>query len=417
MRLLERVIRLSAKMSSNPTARQLAEGPWRLCSISPRRPILEALAPVLTECFPSGNFREIHSYPSAEELTRELTAQVPDVCFVDAITDSPAALDLFSRILRINSRINVIALLAADQPGLILKSLRMGATEFVMQPFTTDQLLAALPKLSRKSPDPRDLGKVYCVVPVKGACGASTVACNLAFRWKRSAESKRVLLADMDPLCGTMSFLLKLKSTYSFIDALQRADTLDADLWRAMVTPSGGVDVLLAPELLVHGINEVQDASPVVEFARRHHGTVILDAGNAYGPWNLSLARASDEVLLVTTNELPALHAAQRALAYLEAKGIGRWQVRLVVNRYDKRVGLEQEAVASALHIDLLHTLPSAYDTLQKALMEGKPVAPGSALGKEFSALADKLTGRSDKPAPRAAPFGGFLSLFSRTFS
>ncbi len=82
---------------------------------------------------------------------------------------------------------------------------------------------------------------------MKGACGASTLAASLAFQWKRF-EAKRVLLADMDASTGTISFLLKLKSTYSFIDALARAESLDADLWRGIVSQSGGIDVLLSPE-------------------------------------------------------------------------------------------------------------------------------------------------------------------------
>ena len=86
------------------------------------------------------------------------------------------------------------------------------------------------------------------VMPAKGACGASTIACNLAFQWKRHG-AKRVLLADLDPLTGTMSFLLKIKSIYSFVDVLMRGGELDHDLWNSMVTHVQGIDVLLAPEV------------------------------------------------------------------------------------------------------------------------------------------------------------------------
>src|SRR5260370_887867 len=90
----------------------------------------------------------------------------------------------------------------------------------------------------------KEPAKVVAVMPAKGACGATTVACNLAFQWKK-LSGQRVLLADLDPLAGTLSFLLKIKSTYSFLDVLQRAHELDADLWNHMVVPVQGVDVLL----------------------------------------------------------------------------------------------------------------------------------------------------------------------------
>ncbi len=282
-----------------------------------------------------------------------------------------------------------------------------------MQPFGSNQVRAVLPKLTKAALERKDAAKVYCVMPAKGACGASTIACNIAFQWKRLG-SKRVLLADMDPLTGTLSFLLKLKSAYSFIDVLHRAGTLDTDLWKAMVIPCGGVEVLLAPELLAQGINEMQDASPILDFARRNYETVILDAGSAYGEWNLSQARASDEVLLVTTNELPALHGAQRSLSYLEANQIPKWKIRVIINRYDKKVGLDKAVIASALHVDVVHTIPSDFDIVQKALLHGKPIPPNSAMGRELTVLGDRLADR-EKPSPaRTAPFGGFLSLFSR---
>ena len=54
----------------------------------------------------------------------------------------------------------------------------------------------------------------------------------------------------------------------------------------------------------------------------------------------LNQARAANELLLVTTNELPALQAAQRALSYLDSNRIGRWKVRLIVNRYQREAKL-----------------------------------------------------------------------------
>ena len=61
-------------------------------------------------------------------------------------------------------------------------------------------------------------------MPGKGACGASTIAANLAYHIQRLSKT-RLLLADMDPMTGTTSFLLNLKSTYSFIDALYTPTT------------------------------------------------------------------------------------------------------------------------------------------------------------------------------------------------
>ena len=113
------------------------------------------------------------------------------------------------------------------------------------------------------------------------------------------------------------------------------------------------------------------------------YDVVILDTGSVYGAWSLSQARAATDLLLVTTNELPALQAAQRALSYLEANKIGKWKTRLVVNRYQRDVGLSREVIGTALHTDVFETLPSDYDAVQKALMEGSPKAGEEMLSSE----------------------------------
>jgi pilus assembly protein CpaE len=254
------------------------------------------------------------------------------------------------------------------------------------------------------------------VMPAKGACGATTIACNLAFQWKRHG-AKRVLLADLDPLTGTMSFLLKIKSIYSFVDALTRSSELDHDLWNSMVTHVQGIDVLLAPELLVEGANELRDPSPILDYARHNYDVVVIDAGGVYGEWNLNQARMASELLLVTTNELPALQAAQRALSYLDANRIGRWKIRLIVNRYLRDVGLSREVIATALHTEVYDIFPSDYEAVQKSLMEGKPAPSSTTFGKSIMLLADKLNGGRGEPAAKkkSSSLGGLLGLFTKT--
>ena len=48
------------------------------------------------------------------------------------------------------------------------------------------------------------------------------------------------IVTDLDPATGTLSFLLKLKSSYSFVDALTHSSQMDEDLWRALVTSQHG---------------------------------------------------------------------------------------------------------------------------------------------------------------------------------
>lgn len=391
----------------------------RALIISPNERMAGEIGPLLQQKRPGTQISPLNFYPSPREISQDLPGI--ELVLLDASAEPGHALQLLTEITRI-ATVPVLVLLDADDPSFILRCLRAGAADFLLRPFTGDQVEAVLAKLSRLQPVPEsgsgpDTCKIIAVMPAKGACGATTIACNLAFHWKRSGGG-RVLLADLDPLTGTISFLLKIKSVYSFLDVLQRGNELDEDLWRAMVTNVSGVDVLLAPELLTEAPRELNDPGAILNYARHSYDVVVLDAGSVYGEWNLNQARAADELLLVCTNELPALQAAQRALSYLDTNRIGRWKVRLVVNRYQREVGLSRDVIGTALHTEVFESVPSDYDAVQKALMEGRPVSPGSTFGKSLSQLAQRLGGPAQtdgaEPAKKKNGTRGLFGLFSK---
>jgi pilus assembly protein CpaE len=385
----------------------------RALVISPNERMAGEIGPLLQQKRPGTQISVLNFYPSPREISQDLPGA--ELVLLDVSAEPDHALQLLAEVTRIGAA-PVLVLLDADDPGFILRCLRAGAADFLLRPFTGDQVEAVLAKLSRLQPAAesgggQDACKIIAVMPAKGACGATTIACNLAFHWKRTGV-QRILLADMDPLTGTLSFLLKIKSVYSFLDVLQRANELDEDLWRAMVTNVGGVDVLLAPELVTENPIELNDPGAILNYARHVYDVVVLDAGSVYGEWNLNQARAASELLLVCTNELPALQAAQRALSYLDTNRIGRWKIRLVVNRYQREVGLSRDVIGTALHTEVFESVPSDYDAVQKALMEGKPVPPGSTFGKSLSQLAQRLGGPAQTDGAGAKKKSGSRGLF-----
>jgi len=404
---------------------QWSNGSWRVLSVAVEPRIQRDLTALLRATLPTSPTQELASYPDAKELNQALSTHQPNVCFVDVSANAETGLSLVNFINKLDPTIGVVALLQTNNPELILKSLRSGASEFMLAPLSDDQLHGALNKLLRVLPksktDPRTCGKTIAVLPAKGACGATTIAACLAFQVKRLGHPK-VLLADMDPLAGTIPFVLKVKCAYSFMDVLTRGSDLDQDLWKAMVTTRENIDVLLSPETITEAAMDLEDPRPILDYARNNYDVVVLDAGTAYGPWNAAQARHADEVLLVTTNELPALRGALRALSYFEANGINPEKVRIVVNRFSRDIGLSREVIATALNTDAFEVVPSDYETIQKSLFDGRPVASSTGVGKAIGQIAEKLVGRKadsgakDKKSVKSAssPLASLLSLFGR---
>lgn len=391
-----------------------SSGRWKHLIICPDRGVFHALTAILAEVTPGSAFTDLRAYPNRRALADAINLERPNLCFLDVSTSWDSAVALINELNSINSKMPVVAISSGNDPDLILRSLRQGASEFLFQPFAIEQVGAALDRLARMKLDAniqsKDLGKVFCIMPGKGACGATTLACNLAFQFQRLNPKKKVLLADLDPATGTLSFLLKMKSSYSFVDALTHSSQMDEDLWKALVTQQQGVDVILSPENPVDTI-QTHEAAAMIEYSRENYSAVILDTASPYGDWVEEVATLCDELILVTTNELPALHSTQKAIAHLERVGIERSKIKLVVNRFNGDLGLDADAIQTALNLEIFQVLPNENDTIQKSLLEGKPVASGTGLGKQIVSMADRLGGRQTQPK-RQSLLSGIFNIF-----
>jgi pilus assembly protein CpaE len=385
----------------------------RALLVAPDRQMADELRRLFESQYPGALLAVLGTYPSRATL-EQCAAQGLQYCFLDTSSDCGTAFAAMSMLNSLCPEAPVFALLRSNDPDLFLQCLRHGASGFLIQPFTAEQLRNALAKLSRLHPTGvaggESLGRVYCVMPGKGACGATTVACHLAFALLRQKTAK-VLLADLDGLTGTVGFLLKLKSNYSFADALAHSGGLEQDVWKVLVTPCHGLDVLLSPESPLEGLPDAADPAPILEYSRRFYDAVVLDTAGAYGDWSVSLARLCDDLVLVSTNELVALHAVQRAQAYLARNGLEPSKIRLIINRYSNQVGLDREAIQTALQLEVFETLPSDYEAIQRSLMEGKHAPPASQFGKAITALARRLAG--EEPAEKKST--GFGGLFGKS--
>jgi pilus assembly protein CpaE len=385
---------------------------WKPLLICPHADLSHKLGAVWHAMGEAEAIVESPRYVDGPALRDLVAGHEATLCFLDIATDPELAMGLV-RALR-DCGVPVVALHVANDPDLILSCLRQGAAEFLYLPFGVEQFRAALARLARRAQaamaQARTGGSVYCLMRGKSGCGNTTIACSLAFQLQ-ALNFRKVLLADLDPLTGTIAFLLKLSSNYSFIHSLTNASRMDEALWRGMVISSHGVDVLLSPETHTDLVYEPEDLTAMVNYWRQLYEFVILDTPGPFGEWGLSLAKLCDELLLVTTNELPAVHATQNALACLDHHGISRSKMKLVINRYNTDIGLSSQAIETALDLRVFQYLPSDFESVQKALLEGKPIPAGTKVGRSIAELAEKLTGRTSAPKKHSL-FGGLFSVF-----
>ncbi|MGD0666234.1 MAG: cellulose synthase operon protein YhjQ/BcsQ [Bryobacteraceae bacterium] len=350
-------------------------------------------------------------YPALGAMAAAAARHQANICFLDMCADQEHALLLVSESA---PTMAVVSLNPQNDAEMMLRALRRGAADFLSDP-SAAQVRTILDRLSAKHPA-AGAGKsaVVCVVfPAKPGSGASTLAAQLASEMKRMGL-ERVLLADLDSMTGSIGFQLKLKSDFSIEDAAEDAARLDDDLWRRLTVACDGFDVLLAPADATPRIRLGQPGMlDLLRFLKPRYDGVILDLPGAAAALEMACVQAAQHLLLVTTNELAALHAARRSLEFLDRGGADKTRLRLIVNRYTPRTGLKRDDVRTALELDPYAVLSNDYDAVQNAILEGKPVAKGTPFSRAVNRLAVDLCG--EPPAAPAAPRrGGWLSLLGR---
>ena len=372
---------------------------WKPLIVCPHAEMARQIGAALRELgFPESP--RLAEYPRTGAAAGLIGQQGANLCFLDVATGQEQSLLLISEAAAV---VPVVALNPDNDADLILRCLRRGACEFVSSP-TVVQIKEVLERLNRlRAPAaPARVATVYGVVPGKPGCGASTLAAHLALEMKRGAS---VLLVDVDCLVGSIAFLLKLKPSFHLGDAVRECLRLDTDLWSRLVVPCRGIDVLAAPDNAAVPIGLDRPAAmELICYWREHYERIVLDLPGVVGA-GADFLPLCDELLLVTTNELAALHATRRSIECLEQGGIERTKLKLLVTRYTPSTGLKREDVETALKLAPYALLSNDYEAVQRGVLEGEPVPPGSPFGRSVRELGERLLG-GGKPKKRSSFFG-----------
>lgn len=341
---------------------------------------------------------ELKAYPSQQTLEIRLRQIKPDIVLLDLATDLDAACELIRGITAVSHQTHVVGLHVRNDSEAILRSLRVGASEFLYAPFDPNIYAEAINRLHRLlQPGPADdaqPGTVLSFSSAKPGSGASTLAAQTAFALRRTTN-KRVLLADFDLMGGMIGFYLKLTNTKSLLDALQSAEKLTDGVWPSLVAPCDGVDILPAPEAPYAGAVDAARLHAVLEHVRMNYDWVVIDLPVIFQRLSLMAISESDRAFLVSTSELPSLHLARKAVNLLDQLGFPKDRFQMMVNRINRHDEIAGSDIEKLFNCSVHSRIPNDYFSLHRAVTLGQPVDGHCELGKAIEGLAERLAGTS----------------------
>lgn len=234
---------------------------------------------------------------------------------------------------------------------------------------------ARAPKSEGGSAGPRGRGKLVVVTSPKGGVGATMIATNLAVAL-RQMGGLRVMLADFGLQFGDVGVQLNLWSKHTLQDLLARVDEIDdAMLSHVVQQHSSGIHALLAPGA-PEAAGEVagEQVDVILDRLLERYSYVIVDTWSFLEEVTMTLLRRADEVLVVTTPEVPALKNTKHFLEYVRQQALVEGRITLVLNRFPSVNGITLEDVQQHLGQAVGANIPSEGQLVTHTINRGVPV-------------------------------------------
>ena len=342
----------------------------------------------------------------------------------------------------------IILMSVQGEQDYLRRSMLAGAREFLVKPFSADELINAirhvheLEKVKRAryaqaapaaagpanaaaaAPTARDQSQVITFFSPKGGVGRTTIATNLAVALHQTTQ-KPVVLVDGSLPFGDIAVILNMSPKAKTVaDLVGSFDNMDSDVLESVLVPhSTGIKVMLAPPTpesaeLITGANMKR----ALELLRERYAYIVVDTWPSFQEQVITMLDAADVILTLMTLEITSLKNVRVFMEIAEKLGYGEEKLQLVANRNDSSGGIKASDVEASLGRKIPHTIVSDGRTLVLAVNRGVPFVIShkeSQVAKDIFTLAQRLVAGAPEAAGAAAGAkaparAGGMRLFAR---
>jgi pilus assembly protein CpaE len=330
----------------------------------------------------------------AIQLSQDLN---PDVVLMDINMPDMDGITATESIRAKQPAVQVIILSVQGDQNYMRRAMLAGARDFLTKPPMGDELISAIRRAGAMAQTERSKsvqvqvapvagnvgpligyggpkGKIVTIYSPKGGTGCTTVAVNLAITLNN--EDTRVALVDGNLQFGDVAVFLNEQGKNTIVDLAPRAEELDPEIVEDVMLKhaASGLHVLAAPSRPEYAerVSSSQFAK-VLEYLRQMYAYVIVDTAALLTDVTLAAIDVSDLIVLVTTQDIPAIKNCRLFLDLLQTLGIERDRILFIMNRYDKRINITPDRVTENLKQEVVSVIPLDEATVTKAVNRGVP--------------------------------------------
>jgi len=336
-----------------------------------------------------------------QDLERNPTAGL----IVDISGDPDGAIKAIEKVKQAAPDLFVIVSNFHADADTVIQCMRAGANEFLIQPIKRTEFRDAMGRLERA---PRHgtvgeskLGKIYTFIGTKGGVGATTLAVNFASVLAQRKQS--AVAIDLDWIANDVAMQLGAAPQYTLMEVAENLERMDQALFEGFVTrdPLGFFLVGPPDALEQHGHFSDHMFREFATFLVEKYDSVVVDGGRAISnEVVMAAAQVSASIFLVLDQEFPSIRNAQRYITFLMRMGFNQDQLKVVVNRYTKKVTANMatiEQIAQTLNQPVFYGIPNSPAVIA-SINKGRPFVANREqagdLDRAFRAFVDKATGK-----------------------
>lgn len=301
----------------------------------------------------------------------------------------------------------VIIMSVQGEQEYLRKAMSAGAREFLIKPFSTDDLIRTIIKTydteykrREHSPGPRIReeikSKIITVFSTKGGVGKTTIASNLAVGLARSTK-KRVALIDLDLQFGDIAIMLNVSVKNTISDLIKEINQLDSDLMDDyLVTHFSGVKVLPAPikpeyaEYITAAHTE-----KILKVLKENYHYIIVDTSANFHETVLTSLDMSDKILFVSTLDLPTIKNVKSGLDVMESLHYSKEKINVILNKASEQFGIKYKDFENTLKHPIWAYVPEDSQTVITSANKGFPFVMTRAetkVAKAILGIGEELT-------------------------
>ena len=332
---------------------------------------------------------------------------------VDISSDPEGAIKAIDKVKQAAPDLFVMVSNFSSDGETVIQCMRAGANEFLIQPLKRSEFRDAMGRLERAprhtTAGESKLGKIYTFIGTRGGVGTTTLAVNFA---SVLAQRKLSTVAiDLDWIGNDVAMQLGASPQYTLMEVGENLERLDQALFEGFVTrdPLGFFLVGPPDALEQHGHFSDHQLREFATFLVEKYDAIVIDGGrNISNDLVMAAAQVSAAVFLVIDQEFPSIRNAQRYISFLMRMGFNQDQIKVVVNRYTKKITSNQaslEQIQQTLNQAVFYGIPGSPAVLA-SINKGRPFVANREeagdLDRVFRAFVDKATGGKKAKGPEA---------------